>query len=256
MSHTVNYVTKVLLNFAVKLATCSAETRLIIQTTERLAKAFGYPNTEVVVAPTHIIVSVNTDNESSSLQKRIDAIGINMHNLNYLTNLCLLVEAKECTLEELEKHLADIKHFAYHPLLMCFVIGMATLSFAFLNGGGYQACLVGFFSGFFTMAFRLYLQSKRLFLFFIFTMCGFFATAITLLINKYIYSLSENDLKVSLIVSVLLLVPGFPFINGILDIFKGYSSMGVSRLFTAIILLACVCVGIVMGFTLFHMEGW
>lgn len=251
MSSSINYVASVLLKYATTLLSCSAETRLIIQTTERLSKAFGY-NSEVVVAPTHIILTVKKDDEVCSVVKRVDGIGINMTKLYQLIRLCLDVEKQKVTLEEVDEFLKNLKNFSYHPLLMCFVIGVSTLGFSYLNGGSFDACVVGFFSGFITMAARLFMQSKHLFVLFIFAMSGFIATLVTTLISSFIYPLSNEDLTVALTVSVLLLVPGFPFMNGILDVFKGYHQMGLSRLFTATVLLASVCVGIISALVFSH----
>ncbi len=256
MDHSLKYVTKVLLDYATKLTVCSAETRLIIQTTERLAHAFGYKNAEVIVSPTHIVVSVTADDEMCSLQKRVDGININMHNLYELTSLCLQVEHGKTDILGVEKALKELKAYHYPPIVMCIMIGLATFSFAYLNGGSFEAAFVGLFAGAITMAIRLFMQHKHLFIFFVFAMSGLVATVVTMLIHLYIYQLKPADLQVALTVSVLLLVPGFPFINGILDVFKGYNSMGVGRLFTAIILLSCVCVGIIMGLALFNREVW
>lgn len=59
-----------------------------------------------------------------------------------------------------------------------------------------------------------------------------------------------------MVVSLLLLVPGFPFINGILDLFKGYISMGTVRLIHTIILVASVCLGIILAFSILPINGW
>jgi len=42
-------------------------------------------------------------------------------------------------------------------------------------------------------------------------------------------------------------VPGFPFVNGVLDLFKGYYSMGILRLVNTMILLLAVSVGFTLA---------
>lgn len=248
--------TEFLLDVAYRLCVCSAETRLIVQTTERMGRAFGYQQVVVIVAPTHITVSVYENDEQCSLLKKIDHIGINMHNLTTITGICLRAEKGELSLTQVEQELKNIRTYSYNPYLMCLVIGLSTFAFAFLNGGSIMASLVGFCTGFLTMAIRLFMQSKKLFPLFIFAMSGFVATLFAYIFGKYIFTVSEEDLKVSMIVSVLLLVPGFPFVNGILDVFKGYSSMGISRLVTTLLLLASVCVGITIAVELIPGKGW
>src|SRR5574344_794748 len=247
MNPSLKLITELLLDVAYRLCICSAETRLIVQTTERIAKAFGYVDVDVIV---------HDNGEQYSLLKKVEHIGINMHNLTTITHLCLKIEHGELPIEEALKSLKKIKTYAYNPYLMCFVIGFATFAFAFLNGGSIDASYVGFCTGFLTMAVRLFLQSKKLFPLFVFTMGGFVATLFAYLFGKYVFMVSEEDLKVSMVVSVLLLVPGFPFMNGILDVFKGYSNMGISRLITTFVLLACVCVGITMAMEILPGKGW
>ena len=57
-------------------------------------------------------------------------------------------------------------------------------------------------------------------------------------------------------VSLLLLVPGFPFINGVLDLFKGYIAMGTVRLIHTLILISSVSLGIILAFSILPINGW
>ncbi len=257
--------TAVLLDTAVALCRSCAETRLIIQTTERVGHAFGYRNVEVIVNPELIGVTVHTANESYTLFKKVQHIGINMNSLTSITQLCLQAEHGKLSFKEFAQILKDMTPHHYHPLLMCLIIALATLAFAFLNGGGLPAilegqgssmCAVAFISGFVTMAVRLLLQKYQLFTIFIFACCGFIGTLTSYYLGTQVFNLTAENLTVTMFVSVLLLVPGFPFVNGVLDIFKGYNVMGCARLLTTLILLFAVSVGIIMAFALCELERW
>ena len=49
--------------------------------------------------------------------------------------------------------------------------------------------------------------------------------------------------------SVLLLVPGFPLINAVADMFKGHINTGLARWAIASLLTLATCIGVVMAMT-------
>jgi len=55
---------------------------------------------------------------------------------------------------------------------------------------------------------------------------------------------------------VLLLVPGFPLINGVSDMVKGYINTGISRLVFALLLAGATCGGILLAMTVWNAWGW
>jgi uncharacterized membrane protein YjjP (DUF1212 family) len=62
--------------------------------------------------------------------------------------------------------------------------------------------------------------------------------------------------KIAMASSVLLLVPGFPLINGVSDMVKGYINTGLSRLMLAMLLATATCGGILLAMTVWHSWGW
>jgi len=62
--------------------------------------------------------------------------------------------------------------------------------------------------------------------------------------------------KVAMASSVLLLVPGFPLINGVSDMVKGYINTGISRLVFALLLAGATCGGILLAMTVWNAWGW
>lgn len=69
------------------------------------------------------------------------------------------------------------------------------------------------------------------------------------------YSLG-NDPHIALASSVLLLVPGFPLINSLADILKGYVNMGIGRWTIATVLTFGACLGIVFALNLLNIVSW
>lgn len=56
--------------------------------------------------------------------------------------------------------------------------------------------------------------------------------------------------------SVLMLVPGFPLINAVADMLKGYTNMGVARFVMASLLTLATSLGIVGAMMLMNVGGW
>ena len=53
-----------------------------------------------------------------------------------------------------------------------------------------------------------------------------------------------KDPTTALSASVLYLIPGVPFINGMMDILDGYVLNGISRLMTAVMIVVAITVGL------------
>ena len=70
-----------------------------------------------------------------------------------------------------------------------------------------------------------------------------------------LFNLSTTP-NVILASSVLLLVPGVPFVNSFLDSFKGYLSMGWGRWLQAMILTIASSSGIVLAMSILNIKGW
>ncbi|MDU2879118.1 MAG: threonine/serine exporter family protein, partial [Enterobacter sp.] len=65
-----------------------------------------------------------------------------------------------------------------------------------------------------------------------------------------------NTPTVAMAASVLLLVPGFPLINAVADMFKGHINTGLARWAIASLLTLATCIGVVMAMTLWGLRGW
>lgn len=59
---------------------------------------------------------------------------------------------------------------------------------------------------------------------------------------------------IAMAASVLLLVPGFPLINSVADMFKGHINTGLARWAIASLLTLATCVGVVMSMTVWGYE--
>ena len=65
-----------------------------------------------------------------------------------------------------------------------------------------------------------------------------------------------GSIPMAMAACVLLLVPGFPLINAMLDVVKGYYNMGLARWLTATMLTLSATTGIVLAMKLTGVWGW
>lgn len=240
---------------------CGAETRLIIQTSERIAAAFGYKAVVIVNSCEISVKLLYCESEDLSKQKecttfmRIDGHGIDMNRLIFYTHLCHDAEQGIITPEELQEKLEHIPQFPYSRTLLVIAVGIATAAYSAINGGNLAACVTALIAGAVTMTAKELLKKYHLFEMFVFTICGMISTLSSFYIGNCIFELDKYNLAIAMVVSLLILVPGFQFVNGILDLFKGYTAVGATRLINTVMLIASVCLGIMIAFSMLPINN-
>ena len=65
-----------------------------------------------------------------------------------------------------------------------------------------------------------------------------------------------NDAHIAMASAVLMLVPGFPLINSLSDVLKGFMNMGIGRWALATVLTLGTCLGIVSALALLGIDNW
>ena len=94
------------------------------------------------------------------------------------------------------------------------------------------------------MAVRFRLISLGFYETFSFMASAFLGCSISFVLSHVILNASPQDIKLAVMATTLLLVPGYPIMNGFLDIFKGYIETGVFRLIQAFILTMAAATGL------------
>ena len=133
------------------------------------------------------------------------------------------------------------------------MIGLSCASFAHLSGGDALISLITFIAASVAMFVRQELSKRHYNPIIVFAVTAFVASLLAGLSLKYQLG---NDPQIALASSVLLLVPGFPLINSLADILKGYVNMGIGRWAIATILTFGACLGIVFALSLLNITTW
>lgn len=230
-----------------------AESALAESLTRRLGLALGAGSVEVALMANAITVTTIVNGECITTVRRNQDRGINMYMVMEVQRSVLAVEEGTMDAEAYRRSVENITPHKYPRRLTTLAVGIACACFARLAGADGMSVMFAFVSGTAGMAMR------HLFGHFNFSpMIGFFAAAFvatSITAQDFIYHISTTP-KISMSASVLLLVPGFPLVNGVSDIVKGYANTGIARVTTALLLLAMSCIGIMLGVAVWGTKGW
>jgi len=151
------------------------------------------------------------------------------------------------------KKLAQLKPLKYNRYFVLLMIGLSCASFAHLSGGDALISLITFIAASVAMFVRQELSKRHYNPVIVFAVTSFVASLLAGVSLKYQLG---NDPQIALASSVLLLVPGFPLINSLADILKGYVNMGIGRWAIATILTFGACLGIVFALSVLNITTW
>lgn len=244
--------TRAIINIAIMMLEYGAESILVEQTAQRFGKAFGIDSVEVAMLPSAIVVTTLYINHSFTTTRRVHKKPINMSIICDIGNILTKTEDESKDVNFVLKELQKIKTSRYNGWLVAFMVGVACASFSHLQGGDERTFIVTFIAAFVAMVVRREIIKRQ----FIETI-AFGATAfVATLIASGADLISSETSHIALASSVLLLFPGFPFINALLDSLKGYLSMGWGRLLQATLLTVSATIGIIMAMYILNLKSW
>lgn len=257
-------ITRVCVRCALLLMQYGAESVVVVDLTKRLGMALGVSGVECGLSFNAITLTTLYNGQCITTVRNTVHQGINVAILVQIQQIILDTEslrtspawdnsANEYLVSDIEKRLDSIDRTPYPNNTMAFFVGLSCASFAYLNGGGFIIALVTLVAGFCAMRTRLYLSVHHFNPFVVVIISAFVATLLGAV--AYFLNLGDNA-DIAVASSVLLLVPGFPIINALSDILKGYINMGVGRWMFATMLTLSACVGIVIALILLQIPHW
>lgn len=251
-----------LLRFATTQTSVGVQTSRIVVNTTRIAHAYGYEVT-IMMFQRNISMTLMPANASGIYacklqEKQHPVTGMLQHRhgpLNFffnaeLSRLSWYTYDHPLSLEELEERFQTILHTP--PLnrwLMLYLISQANMAFCLLFGGDLMSGIFVFLGTFCGFLLRQELNRHHVY--------HYLGVVLSALVASFIVGVGaklgyEGIPKIALSASVLYLIPGVPFINGMMDILDGYILNGISRLLTALMILVSITVG--LSFTLMSLD--
>lgn len=246
-------VTRICVQTALLLLQHGAESAVVVQMAQRLGVALGIESVEcALTANAVLLTTLSKQHCITTIRKNVDK-GINMQIVTDVQRIVIAVERRLYDLSMAQTKLDKLKPLRYNRYLVVFMIGLSCASFAHLSGGDALISLITFIAASVAMFVRQELSKRHYNPIIVFAVTAFVASLLAGLSLKYQLG---NDPQIALASSVLLLVPGFPLINSLADILKGYVNMGIGRWAIATILTFGTCLGIVFALSLLNITTW
>ena len=240
-----------------------AESALVESITRRLGLAFGVRSVEVAIMANAVTVTTLSGNHSITTVRRNEDRGINMHMVTEVQRAMLAVEAGELGRASYQARIEAIKPQRYPRWLVVVVIGLSCASFARLSqmslpvgedrSVDWIGCGLTFAASAMAMLSRQWFAARHFNPLVNFFFSAFVATSIAG--QGVIYKLGLHP-KIAMASCVLLLVPGFPMINSVSDMVKGYINTGLSRAMMVVLLGSATSSGIILAMTVWNMWGF
>ncbi|MFB6435103.1 MAG: threonine/serine exporter ThrE family protein [Candidatus Malihini olakiniferum] len=247
-------ITRLCIQCALLLLQHGAESMLVEQLSSRLGLALGVDSVESSISANAIVLTtIMTGHCLTSTRKNVDH-GINMHMVKEVQHVVIMAEHKLLDITGVEKRLTGIKPLRYPRWLLVTIVAISCGCFSTLNGGGSDAFVVTMLASGVAMYVREVLTSQYLNPLINFCITAFIATSISGVLLRI--PMFQQTSTVAMASSVLLLVPGFPLINAVADIFKGHVNAGLARLAVSSLLMLVTCIGVLAATEILGLRTW
>lgn len=247
-------ITRLCIQCGLFLLQHGAESALVEELSTRLGLALGMDSVESSISSNAIVLTTIKDGMCLTSTRKNSDRGINMHVVTEVQHIVILTEHKLLDCKDVEKRFAQVKPLRYPRRLVTLMVGLSCACFCKLNNGGWDGAFITFCASSVAMYVRLVLAGRHLHPQINFCITAFVATTVSgLMLTLPVFLQSST---VAMAASVLLLVPGFPLINSVADMFKGHINTGLARWAIASLLTLATCIGVVMAMTLWGLRGW
>lgn len=234
------------------LLRCGAEISRVEETMHHMADYFAVSEMEIFVITNGIFVTMRHDNQEAHVKIRhIPQVTVNLEKVSDINALSRAVEAGRLTLDEALCQLrAIIRGKKENTLHQIAASGIGSGAFCFLFGGDLFDSAGAFICGFMLWMLFTYINRYKNVSKVLLNMAGsFFVTAgcVCLVWTGLIHHLDK-----AIIGSIIPMIPGVAFTNGIRDIADGDYISGSIRLLDAMLVVICIAAGVGIALKIFH----
>ncbi len=232
-----------------------AESQRVEETVRLLGTGLGCDWGNVLVSYNAIIVTHVSGDEFRTKIRRVGALGVNMRLIEAISHLTHRVEEGKSdrfkVREELERLSATPRH--YNRWVTALAVGLACAAFGRLFGGDWPVFGVTLAAATLAMVVRYELIHRNFNLLLVVIVTAFVAGGLVGLVNRFQFSPHP---ELALAASVLLLVPGVPFINAVEDLIKGHIVVGLARGTASGLIILAIALGLILAMQLTGIRGF
>jgi uncharacterized membrane protein YjjP (DUF1212 family) len=230
-----------------------AESTLVGHITHRIGKAAGMDEVEVSLSASSLVVTTVYNEHCVTTARRSPDRGLNMRVVTQIQRICIMMEKGILDYQLAQKKLNQISPERYNRWLVVVMIGLSCAAFSRLAGGDWAVFAMTFLASSLGMIVRQEFGHRHFNPLLNFAITAFVTTLISA--QAVIYGIGDQP-QLVMASSVLMLVPGFPLINSVADMLKGYVNMGIARFVMASLLTLATCLGIVGAMSITNVLGW
>lgn len=247
-----------LADYASYMLGCGATCRRINRNISRIAATIGM-GVHLIILPNNIIINLTRRDDADASWQQTRPIArspISYYRNALLSRLSWQMADRSITFEQARRRMRDIvAHPAGNPWRVLVLAAAANAAFCRLFGGDAVAMLVvaaatalGYSLK--NILSRLHTDPKLVWL-----SCSA-VSAVSAAILAYGTGMAPytSTADIALATSVLYLVPGIPFINSVSDMLDGHYLCAFSRFMNALILTACLALGLTAGFLAMNLR--
>jgi uncharacterized membrane protein YjjP (DUF1212 family) len=230
-----------------------AESTLVADIMRRMGIACRMDEVEVALTANSLVVTTVYEEHCITTARRCQDRGINMRAVTQIQRICIMMEKGILDFSLAQKKLNEISPERYKRPIVIFMIGLSCAAFSHLAGGDWGVFLMTFIASAVGMSVRLEIGHRHFNPLLNFASTAFVTTVISA--QAAIYHIGDKP-QLVMACSVLMLVPGFPLINAVADMLKGYINTGIARFMMATLLTLSTCLGIIAAMFVTNVGGW
>ena len=220
-----------------------AEIFRVEETMERITRHYGVESGHFFVLSNGIITSGGT---SYSNVEFIPFKGAQLEKVVEVNRLSREIDAGRCTIEEARSRIAAIRAMKAKPFMeQVLASGVGSGAFCAIFGGSPMDCLVSFVVGLLLYAFVLAVCKSGLSKIVTNILGSTLATALCIIFYRMGFGENPGNMIIG---SIIPLIPGVPFTNGIRDLANEDYIAGSTRLIDALTVFFCIAAGVALTF--------
>ncbi len=230
-----------------------AQSSRVERTGHLLGTGLGADWLDVVVMEEGLILTTSSGAEFRTRARRVSEIGVNLTTVERIASMTRQVRQGQLDRNGVRARLVELegKGSSYPRLLVALSVGFACGAFSRLFGSDW----IGFFttcvSSTLAMLLRQELARRHYNPLMTVVATAFSAGIPPCLAHRLGILPSAEE---ALAASVLLLVPGVPFINAARDVLRGYLVAGIARGFRGLLISLCIALGLATALTVCGLE--
>lgn len=230
-----------------------ASSHRVEETVHQIGTGLGCDWMDVLVSHNAIVVTTVSAGDFRTRIRRVPRHGVDLTVVSAVNRLRYRVSNGALDALKLRKELLRIstRKPMYPFWFTAIMIGLACGAFCRLFGGDYEAFALTAVASTIGMFVR-YLLLREEFNTYLIVITVAFITSTIAALGMYI---GIRDYPVALAAGVLMLIPGVPLINMVLDFVRGYINVGISRGILGLLITLSIAIGLLLAVSVTGVPG-